>query len=452
MPKPVTFTPDSLFKFVTAHPEFRRIWIAFSGGMDSHVLLRAFADLKDRLNDVELQAVHIDHGLNEKSEGWSQQCQQVCKSYDIPVKIIRVDARHNKGESPEAAARHARYDAFKELLKEGDCVVTAHHQDDQAETLLLQLARGCGPAGLASMPMLGRFHSAWLARPLLNFTREQLSVYAQDVNLQWIEDPSNFDIDFDRNFVRHTVMPAFKQRWPQIVKTISRSALHNAEVSQLLEQLAEIDLQQLQGEHPDTLSVSALKALGEARRNNAIRIWIKKLGLPLPQAVHLKHINHDILLARKDAQPAVNWAGCVLSRYRDQLYAMRPLPSHDNNQLYQWDMQRSLTIPNIGTLSTKSVTGSGLRYTKPVDNDASNSISIRFRQGGEQCQPSGRAHTHDLKKLFQEFDVPFWARDRIPLVYVNNTLAGIVGYCYCQDFVAGANETGYEIRFQACNE
>ena len=452
MPKPVTFTPDSLFEFVTAHPEFKRIWIAFSGGMDSHVLLHAFADLKVRLNDVELQAVHIDHGLNEKSESWSQQCQQVCESYDIPVKIVRVDARHDKGESPEAAARHARYDAFKELLKEGDCVVTAHHQDDQAETLLLQLARGGGPAGLASMPVLGRFHSAWLARPLLNFTREQLSDYAQGENLQWIDDPSNFDINFDRNFVRHTVMPALKQRWPQIVKTISRSALHNAEVSQLLEQLADMDLQQLQGEYPNTLVVSALMALDEKRRNNAIRTWIKKLGLPLPQAVHLEHINRDILLARKDAQPAVNWAGCVLSRYRDQLYAMRPLPAHDNSRLYQWDLQNTLPIPGIGTLSARSVTGSGLAYSEMLDNNVDNSISIRFRQGGEQCRPSGRAHTHDLKKLFQEFNVPFWARDRIPLVYVNNTLAGIVGYCYCQEFAAGTNETGYEITLQAFHD
>ena len=172
----------------------------------------------------------------------------------------------------------------------------------------------------------------------------------------------------------------------------------------------------------------------------------------MPQAVHLEHINHDILLARKDAQPAVNWAGCVLSRYRDQLYAMRPLPPHDNSQLYQWDMQCSLMIPNIGTLSARNVAGSGLAYAKLADRDAGDGVSIRFRQGGEQCRPSGRAHTHDLKKLFQEFNVPFWARDRIPLVYVNNTLAGIVGYCYCQGFEAGMNETGYEIMFQAFHD
>lgn len=449
MPKPVPFTPDSLFEFISAYPDFKCIIIAFSGGMDSHVLLHAFGKIKARLDylrrdQLNVTAVHVDHGLNDESERWSIHCQAICKNYGIDCEVISVNAKHKKGESPEAAARDARYTAFAELMTNNACLFTAHHQDDQAETLLIQLVRGSGPAGLASMPAINNFHSGHLARPLLGFSRDQLQAYANREKLEWIDDPGNFDTTYDRNYIRHNVVPSLKQRWPNVVTTIARSAQHNAEVSHLLDQLAEIDLKNVQGFEANTLSVSSLLLLDESRRNNVIRTWIKSLGLPLPQTTHLAHINKDVLRARSDAQPSVNWTGCVINRYQDQLYAMPPLVPHDRGLCLQWDLKSTLTIPGVGILTAIPATGSGfaglLAGEKPV--------SVSFRQGGEQCQPVGRQHTHELKKLFQEFKIPGWQRERVPLIYINDTLAGIVGFCCCEGFQAKAGEEGVVISLQ----
>jgi len=455
MPKLYSLTADSLYDIISSYSECKRIWVAFSGGMDSHVLLHILKEISNRLDDVELgtvehraiklRAIHIDHGLNEKSALWAEHCQHVCDSYNIPLEILCVNAKHEKGESPEEIARQARYNAFASILQKDDCIVTAHHEDDQAETLLIQLARGCGPAGLASMPRIIQFHCGWLARPLLDFSRDQLVTYAKDANLKWIEDPSNVNVDYDRNYIRHNVLPILKARWPKITTTISRTAQHNADVSQLLKQLAQMDLKNIQGTQANTLSVSALLSVDEKRRNNVIRTWIKNLGLPLPQAIHLDHINHDVLMARSDAQPKVKWDRCTISRYRDLIYAMQPLPPHDSNKTYQWNLLEPITVPGIGTLSVTNTHASGLKKGQYIN------ANIRFRQGGEHCQPAGRAHTHELKKLFQEFNVPGWMRERVPLIYINDTLAVIVGYCYCQGFEAAENEEGIEISLNSDN-
>ena len=446
MPKRLPLTANSLVEIISAYPDMKRIWVAFSGGVDSHVLLDVLKEISpqlEQLRHVEIKAVHVDHGLNEKSKHWAAHCQQICAGYNISLEILQVDAKHQKGESPEDAARKVRYSALAGVIEKNDYIVTAHHQDDQAETVLIQLARGSGPAGLASMPKMTCFHRGWLARPLLDFSRDQLMNYAKNANLQWIEDPSNANDDYDRNFIRHNVLPTLKSRWPKIVTTISRTARYNAEVSQLLTQLAQIDIKDAQGPQINTLSVSALLNFDVKRRNNIIRTWIKNLGLPLPQAVHIDHINHDVLGAKHDAKPKVNWSGCIISRYRDLIYAMKPLAPHDCNQIYPWNLQESISIAGIGTLSVSNTSGFGL---KKCDYD---NAYIRFRRGGEYCKPVGRAHTHELKKLFQEFNIPFWMRERVPLIYINDTLAGIVGYCYCQGFEAAENEKGIEIKLTA---
>ena len=451
MPKPTTFTHDSLSDFFSGFPQLKQLWIAFSGGMDSRVLLHAVSRIQSRLPHVTINAVHVDHGLNEQSKKWSSQCEAVCNEYGITYFGITVDAKPLKGESPEAAARDARYKAFADIMGEGDYFVTAHHQDDQAETFLLQLARGSGLSGLASMAVMSPFHKGMLVRPLLAYTRARLSEYASNESLTWIDDPSNFDKDFDRNFIRHNVMPVLNERWAQLSSTVSRSARHIAEADQLLRQLAESDINRLRNGPGDTLSVTALLALDDARRNNALRFWIKNLGLPVPQTVQLQHINQNILLAKPDAQPSVNWSGCEVRRYQDQLYAMSPLSLHDARQNLQWKIADSLEILDVGILSASVVVGQGLKRGLLISSGDSSqeSVMVRFRQGGEQCRPAGRNHTHDLKKLFQEYKIPHWQRERIPLLYINDTLAGIVGYCYCENFVAKGNEPGLEINFES---
>jgi len=440
MPKQFVLTSGAIFETISAYPDVKCLWVAFSGGVDSHVLLHLLNEIRTQLVGVEIKAIHVDHGLQQQSKQWAVHCQQVCAGYDIPLTILQVDAKHDKGESPEDAARQARYDALASIIEKNDYIVTAHHQDDQCETLLIQLTRGCSAAGLAGMPNIARFKCGWLARPLLDFSSEQLIAYAKLAGLKWIEDPSNANDDFDRNYIRHRILPVLKSRWPKIVTTISRTARHSADVSQLLTQLAQIDIDKAQGSQINTLSVKILLSFDMNRRNNLIRNWIKNLGLPVPQTIHMKHINHDVLMAKCDAQPNVNWQGCTINRYRDLIYAMAPLLPHDTNQVLPWDFLQSISISGIGTLSAVKTRGSGLK------NIHYENATVRFRQGGERCKPVGRMHTHELKKLFQEFNVPFWMRERVPLIFINDVLAGIVGYCYCEGFAAVEKENGFELK------
>lgn len=442
-----TFSPQIVLDFFLQLPDVKRIWVAFSGGMDSCVLLHALASISDRLEGKEVRAVHVDHGLNENSKQWSARCADTCQQYDVPLEILSVNAASGKGESPEAVARDARYAALAGIVAAGDCIATAHHEDDQAETLILQLVRGSGLPGLAAMASVAQFHAGLLVRPLLGCSREQLAAHAKAQALNWIDDPSNFNRDFDRNFLRHEVMPVLQQRWPTVATTISRSAQHIAEADSLLQDLANIDMHELQGAAKDRLALSGLLKLGETRRNNVIRAWIRKLGLPVPQAIHLHQLNRDVLQARPDAQPKVNWEGCEIRRYQDSLFAMSPMGQHDPGMKLSWDCHGALTLPGIGTLHITPVQGSGLKSAlfSVTDSQPGRVVEVRFRQGGEQCKPAGREHTHDLKKLFQEFRVPSWQRDRIPLIYINDTLAAIAGYCYCDGFAAENDEAGLEV-------
>jgi len=186
-----------------------RYWVAFSGGIDSHVLLDAMATLRPQLS-ATLNAVHVNHGLNAKAAQWAAHAVSVCELLDIPCHVFNVNASAKKGESPEAAARDARYHTFSALIEAGDVLLTAHHREDQAETLLLQLVRGAGPHGLAAMPLSRSFSNGQLARPLLAVEQALINDYAAEKALLWVEDPSNQELGFERNFLRHEVMPILK--------------------------------------------------------------------------------------------------------------------------------------------------------------------------------------------------------------------------------------------------
>jgi tRNA(Ile)-lysidine synthase len=407
------------------------------------VLLHGFAAIRSRLDGETVQAVHVDHGLSHHAQQWSAHCQKICADLGIPTRTVKVNARPQAGESPEAAARAARYQAFATLLEPGDCLVTAHHQDDQAETLLLQLLRGSGPHGLAGMPACAPFSHAWLIRPLLDFTRDQLHIYAEQENLNWIQDPSNFDTGFDRNFLRHEVMPLLKQRWPSAAKTLARSAGHCAEAAQLTDELAHMDLDKIHRDTTNTppshaLPVSALRHFEPIRAKNALRAWIGDLGFDLPSAVKLNQILVEVLPAPADAEPCVRWPGCEIRRYRDRLYALAPLTGHDSKQRIPWNLNEPLTLSGIGILQASTATGTGLA----PEGCRTNKVSVGFRRGGERCRPVGRAGTHTLKKLLQEFGVPPWQRDRVPLIFIDGQLAVIVGYCYCEPFAATPGQPG----------
>jgi len=385
-----------------------------------------------------LCAVHVNHGLSSAAGGWAKHCSAVCRKLDIPCRILHVNAHPDKGESPEAAARNARYRAISSLLESSDGLLTAHHQDDQAETVLLQLLRGGGPRGLAAMPRWDVFGAAWRGRPLLDFSRSELQIYAQSEQLHWVEDESNYDTGIERNFLRHEVIPLLRSHWPALGRTLSRVAAHSAEAAALLDQLAAQDF--VTG--PDgQLSVTRLEMLDANRQRNLLRYWIRQSGLPAPDSVHLQRIIDEILPAAVDATPLVSWHGAEIRRYRDRLYALEPLPPHDNSRVLDWDMTGRLQLPDGGVLCAAPAIGLGIKQVLCQ----SARVTVRFRQGGERCQPAGRTYTHQLKKLLQEQGIPPWQRERLPLVYLDDELAAVAGLFVCEPFQAWKGEAGVEI-------
>ncbi len=422
----MAFTPKALRARLASLPASESYLIAYSGGLDSTVLLYALAEIANG-SECASQAVHVHHALHPQADNWSEHCETVCARLGIPFTMIRVDASAKRGESPEAAARAARYGALRILIEPGTCLLTAHHQDDQAETMLLQLLRGAGPAGLAAMPEVTAFGEGWHARPLLQFTRAELTVYAVARGLHWIDDTGNRSMDFDRNFIRHEIFPTLSSRWPACARTLARAASLQVEASILLGELAHQDLAELAGSRADTLSVNALRTFSKVRQRNAIRHWLLGLRLSLPTQSPLEHVLTDAVNARADCSPLIAWRGVEVRRYRDDLYAMPPLAPHDPNQVLAWDVREPLQIPHLNvTLEASLFESSG------ITNAANRpDITVRFRRGGERCRPRGRLQHHDLKKLLQEAGVPPWERDRIPLVYVGERMVAVFALWAC---------------------
>nr|VFJ61886.1 MAG: tRNA(Ile)-lysidine synthase [Candidatus Kentron sp. DK] len=437
-------------------PASRHYRIAYSGGMDSHVLLAAMASLREEREDAprgaRISAIHINHNLQPDANRWARHARAVCEGLAIPCEIISVDARPAPGESPEAIARRARYRALKAFVGPDEILLAAHHRDDQAETVLLQLFRGAGPRGLAAMPLITRFGSGFLARPLLDIPRDRLREYAKERGLAWIEDASNRDQRFDRNYLRHRIIPALQARWPAIAHTLGRAAAHQADAARQLEEQAGQDLEELQTHAPSgreesleapipaPLSCRGLQRLPEYRRRNALTGWFRRLGLPAPNAVHMERVLHDVIQAKPDAEPRVSWNGAEVRRYRDGLHAGRPLPPHDPARVIPWTLTEPLSLPHL-RLEARRVVGKGIRAAAcPGDR-----VEVRFRQGGERYRTAG-GHTHSLKKLLQERGIPPWERARIPLIFVAGELAAVGTLWVCYPFRAGEGEEGWILR------
>ncbi|MEE9451863.1 MAG: tRNA lysidine(34) synthetase TilS [Gammaproteobacteria bacterium] len=418
----------------------KTLWLAYSGGVDSHVLLHILAMQSPHKIRHKIQVVHINHGLNSKSQSWDQHCADVCHQLKLPYQSISIGVHHKAGESLEAVARHARYQALASMMHSDDCVLTAHHQNDQAETLLLQLLRGAGVKGCSAMPLIAPFAKGYLYRPLLNFNREQLRQYAQQQGLQWIEDESNDDTRFDRNFIRHKIMPTIVKRYPGALKSLSRSTKHFAEADQLLTELAEQDYKNCLGSVKNTLSIGALLKLNLARQRLLLRYWLEALSFVIPHTRKLAHIQQDVLYSRVDAMPLITWSGVEVRRYRDNLYAMAPLCPHKQRKTLAWDLTKALRLPNnLGILQAQASLGQGLKTP-------SSTLEVRFRHGGERFHPAGRVQSQTLKKLLQDWSVPPWQRDRIPLLYYDQHLICVVGYNIHKDFIAQSNQKSWQVR------
>lgn len=435
------FTSDPLFQILSLLTNQPYFCIAYSGGLDSHVLLHAMNNIVAKHPEIKLRAIHINHGLHANADRWERHCAQVCDHLGVEFDSQSVTLNIKPGDSLEAKARYARYGCFEKLLRANENLLIAHTKNDQVETLLLQLLRGAGVKGLAAMPEKKSFSQGFLLRPLLAFTRKQLEEYADQYAIKWIEDDSNLEMRFDRNYIRHQVMPKLQQRWPEALTTLTRSGKHCAESAQLLDVLADIDLKSVHDGSQKTVCISSLEQLSKARQRNVMRRWFVTQGHRVPNTKHLERIFKTVLGACESAQPQVNWDNSEIRRYQNRLYLMTPLLPHDSSQIISWNLQGSLKLPDdLGTLTAKKVIDYGICAMLDFNN-----ITVRFRQGGERCRPLGRQETHSLKKLFQEWKVPPWQRDRIPLIYNGDTLIAVVGYCICEGYAVKKNEEGYDI-------
>jgi tRNA(Ile)-lysidine synthase len=411
-----------------------RYVIAFSGGLDSTALAHALVVSSP---GIPIVAVHIDHCLHDESARWSAHCEAFARELGIEYRSRVVTVQLESGKGPEASAREARYTALHAELQHGDWLLSAHHREDQAETLLLNLVRGSGPAGIAGIGAIRRFGPGWLARPLLNTDRASLRDYVAEREVRWIEDPSNIDRRFDRNFLRHDILPRLKSRWPDIAARLHRSAAHAGEAASLMADLAEIDLDALGGvaEH---LPIDGLLALTPGRQRNLLRHALRLLGLSTPTALQLERILKEVLPAREDAQPHVTWPGASVRRYRNGLYLLPEVLAD---------------APLCGPISGHEVplgAGLGVLHFEPgASGGLSNGLFERglrldVRQGGEEFKPKGHAHTRKLKKLLQDEGVVPWMRERLPLLYSGAQLVAVGDLWIASD---AFSEPGVAIRW-----
>lgn len=432
---------ESLQTHVHLHPA-KNIWLAYSGGMDSHVLLAVITALRFKL-PLSLHVVHIHHGLQPLAGIWAIHCQKICAELQLSCEVVRVQVNTQIGESIEAQARLARYAALQARMNANDILLTAQHQDDQAETLLLQLFRGSGVAGLAAMPETHRFGEGWLLRPFLQLPRQQLYEYAVEKNLQWIEDDSNQNRRFDRNFLRHDIIPQLQQRWTQLNAVLSRVARHQAEAQDLLIELGQQDLTGcLSKQFLNAISMLELKKLSPARQRNLLRTWLKQCNVLMPSTQHLQEI-----LAMSDAtvdrQPVVCWADVEMRRYQNCLFVMPKLPPLDNFSSVFWNLAEPLLLP-LGQLRAEKVLGRGVKIP------ASTPLKVQLRHGGEMGR--WRGHRREIKKLLQQWHVPPWLRRYLPLIYVQDTLVAIPNLMICDDFQVAPDEIGWLISWEGVEE
>ena len=417
--------------------------VAFSGGLDSCVLLHALCRLREA-PPLRLSALHVDHGLQPASADWARFAQETCALLKVPCIVERVHVADIRAHGLEAAARHARYACLTRHVAAGEVLLTAHHGDDQAETVLLQLLRGTGVHGLAAMREVATFSAGRMARPLLGFTRAQLAEYAQREKLRWIDDTSNRDPRFARNYLRHRVFPLLEERWPGAARRIAQSAGLAAEAAELLDFLAESDWRSCRVENGSALSVTALRNLSRSRQRNLVRYWLRAQGFQAPSALHLAHILAQVAHEPRTRQAVVRWPEAQVWRYRDELVAMRPPVATDSATRVPWNLAEPLEISGVGLLRAEVVHGDGLSR----ERIGRLPVTVGRRQGGETCRLPGRAHSHKLKKLLQEAGVPPWERGCLPLVYVDGELAAIGDRWVCEPYAARADEAGWKLRLE----
>ena len=382
--------------------------VAVSGGLDSIALLHALADER-AARARGLSAIHVDHGLHPDSPRWAEQVRAQADALGVPLQVQRVQVDRAAGEGPEAAARAARHAAFGDALHAGEILVAAHHADDQAETVLLRLLRAAGPEGLRGMRPLRPFGAGWLARPWLGVPRAAIRAFAQAQGLSWIEDPSNADARFDRNYLRLEVMPRLAARWPQASQSLSRSAALLDAAASREAQAREPELARRLAADPDVLDATGLDAMEESARGALLRHWLLARGLPPPDARALAELGRRLRAPRADAGTVVRWPGAELRLWRGALHAMAPLAPAPRGWSLDWDGRQPLPLPGGGSLRLEGAI-------------AALPLRVAARAGGERIVLDPHRPSQSVKHLLQSLGVPPWRRARAPLLWHGEAL------------------------------
>ena len=410
--------------------------IAYSGGVDSHVLLHVCSTLKGSFN---FKAIYIDHGLHEDSKKWSAHCQHTAESLSINFISEAVNAANVNGDGPEQAARQARYAALSKHCSDNTLLLVAQHQDDQAETLMLQLLRGAGVKGLASMPRLAAFGKGYLGRPFLELSQQTILDYAAQHQLSWVEDSSNLELTYDRNFLRQQVVPLIQQRWPAFAQTTARTASHCAEASSILDDYASTLL--VANDSAD-LSVSSLDGETDQVKRLVIRQWLANNAVRMPS----EKILHQLvsLLAMDVGQSAcVAWAQYQVRLYNGNLYFSLSQSDVLVSTDYCWQFEQVELPGRLGMLRKKPVVSGGISEQYWLESR----VSVRFRVGGERIKLAGSLGRKKLKKLYNEAKIFPWVRNDIPLIYIDDELVAVADLWLDERYLAKDGGVMYQVEW-----
>ena len=418
------------------HKKSYNIGVALSGGVDSVVLLHALSQVKTKLK-LKLNAIHIHHGLSKNADNWLDFCTKECKKLSISLSSEKVNIKPNLAMGVEGAARKSRYQALEIHKKE--IIALGHHQNDQAETLLLQLFRGSGLNGLAAMPIFDQERGIW--RPLLGVNREIIEGYAKENNLNFIEDESNNNLKFDRNFLRKEILPLIKSRYPDIINTISRSSENIAEGLNLHKAIAKEDANLYFSENKERLSLSMLKSLERERVVNLIRWWLDVNKQLMPSKKTMSELYNQIKDVRKDALLNVDISDMTsIKAYRDELFLVKKTIKLSPYELI-WRGEGVVELPGNSKLIFKKSLGAGFSLSKI----GSKILTIQNRTGGESFKPKNNQPTRTLKYLLQTSNIPPWKRQLMPLVFSENDLVAVPNFGIHYKFQVDSDESGWEI-------
>ena len=449
----MTLEVNHLSEHLNKFNKANHLYVGYSGGLDSHVLLHVIIEL---IGKKRITAVHVNHQLSSNSDIWQKHCEDRCLEIGVNI-ICKTVSIKNRGTGIEDAARNARYSVFEKLLKKNDLLILAHHADDQIETMLFRLFRGSGIKGMSGMPISRLLGNGELFRPLLPFFRRDLESYASANQINWIEDDSNLDIAFDRNFIRHKLIPTINERWPNSSFKLNRSANIFAESDFLINILAQKDFKivtEVSERVGWSISIDKLNGFEIIRQKNILRYWFNLHNLTLPSYAVLDNALNQMIGSKIDAEPFVSWGDLQLRRFNKKLYLL-PLNFEDPNysvkkkkgrellekNSIKWDGSSHLILPDSSSLCVKLKIKGGLRI------DVKKNLEIRFRSGGERCKPQGRSGSNTLKKLFQEYSLEPWLRNNIPLIYIDNRLAAVGDLWVCDEFCAEPDELGIQLEW-----